>query len=259
MDLIWSKLLMGELKRIVKEQGFSYKDLAKTLKMSESGFKKLINSEDCSLGKVEKICNTVGIRITDLFISIEKLQLEEVRFTQLQESFFTSQRTGFLLFWLLAYERRPLTEAQSLLKLDSKKIWSMLRKMDSLNLIKVLPKDRLGLPQPHGIKWVGKTKFITDLYKKWGHHLLAQAIEKQGQASADSLFTIRYLKMSESTWKEFKGELEKTELQFTNRATREMRMSVQNLKHVRWLSVADQGSWAEDETRSDLRSGALLN
>jgi len=83
-----SKLLMSELKRIIKVQGFSYKELSAELKMSESGFNKLINSEDCNLSKIEKICNIVGIRMTDLFESIEKIQLKEVNFTIKQESFF---------------------------------------------------------------------------------------------------------------------------------------------------------------------------
>jgi hypothetical protein len=68
--------------------------------MSESGFKKLINSDDCGLSKIEKICNFIGIIMTDLFKSIEKLQLEEVSFTSNQEAFFTNQRLGLkLIIW----------------------------------------------------------------------------------------------------------------------------------------------------------------
>ncbi|MDD4976922.1 MAG: helix-turn-helix transcriptional regulator, partial [Bacteriovorax sp.] len=177
MDNNWSKLLISELKRIIKTQGFSYKELALALRMSESGFKKLINSEDCSLGKIEKICKFVGIRITDLFQSIEKLQLEEVSFNPKQETYFSTHRVAFLLFWLLVYERRSLVESQTLLKLEDKKMWSHLRKMDALNLLKVLPGDRLGLPHPRGIKWVGRTKFVNSLYVKWGHSLLNHGIE----------------------------------------------------------------------------------
>jgi transcriptional regulator with XRE-family HTH domain len=247
MDDNWTKLLLGELKRIIKAQGYNYKDISKALKMSESGFKKLINSEDCSLSKVEKICNFIGIRMTDLFRSIEELQLEEVSFSKGQELFFESERVGFLLFWLLVYERRSLVESQKLLNLEEKKMWSLLRKMDVLNLIKVLPGDRLGLPRPQGIKWVGKSKFINDLYRQWGSTLLNNAIGENANDLENSYFTIRYLKMCESTWKEFKLNLESLELQYTNTATREMRMNVQNLKHIRWLSIADQKSWAEDE------------
>ena len=247
MDDNWTKLLLNELKRIIKSQGFNYKELAEALEMSESGFKKLINSTDCSLSKIEKICNFVGVRMTDLFKSIEKLHLEEVSFSSDQELFFKTYRVGFLLFWFLVYERRSLEEAQNLLKIDNKKTWSYLRKMDALNLLKILPKDRISLPRPQGIKWVGSTTFIDDLYTKWGHSLLNYAIKKKGIDPENSYFSIRYLKMSESTWKDFKMNLENMEIQYTNIATREMRMGLKSLKHIRWLSIADQKSWAENE------------
>jgi len=50
--------------------------------------------------------------------------------------------------------------------------------------------------------------------------------------------------MSQSTWKEFKLKLESIELQYSNTVTREMRMNIQNLKYIGWLSIADQNSWA---------------
>jgi hypothetical protein len=88
---------------------------------------------------------------------------------------------------------------------------------------------------------------VNELYKKWGHSLLDEAIENKEGHFENSYFLIRYLKMSDSTWKEFKLKLENLELQYANAATREMRMNVKDLKHVRWISVVDQKSWAEDE------------
>ena len=257
MEYKWSPLLMRELKDLIKQQGYSYKTLSKELGMSESGFKKLINSDDCSLQKIEKITNIIGIRLMDLFSAIEEQHLVEKKFTSQQEEFFTSKREGFLLYWLLVYERRELQEAQELLRLDAKKGASLLRKMDSLNLLKVLAGDKLRLPQPQGIKWASQSQFVLDLYRKWGQSLLTSSLQNMLNSSDKKYFSIRYLKMSTSTWNEFVLALENLEKKIINTAVREMRMKSLDLHHVRWLWLADQKSWAEQELQdfASLRSG----
>ncbi|MGZ3744715.1 MAG: helix-turn-helix domain-containing protein [Pseudobdellovibrionaceae bacterium] len=243
----WSALLMKELKDMIKRQGYSYKTLAEELNMSVSGFKKLINSDDCNLQKIEKISDVIGIRLMDLFAAIEEQHLQEIQFTSQQENFFNSKREGFLLYWLLVYERRTLQEARGLLRLELKEYTSLLRKMDSLNLLKVFAGEKLGLPHPQGIKWASRSRFILDLYKKWGQDLLDASLQSLTQPSEQKYFSIRYLKMSQSTWNEFKIALENLEKKVINTAVREMRTQVQDLMHVRWLFVADHKSWAEQE------------
>ncbi|MBK9321946.1 MAG: helix-turn-helix domain-containing protein [Bdellovibrionaceae bacterium] len=250
MEYKWSPLLMRELKDLIKQQGYNYKNLSKELGMSESGFKKLINSDDCSLQKIEKITNIIGIRLMDLFSAIEEQHLKEKKFTPQQEEFFTSKREAFLLYWLLVYERRELLEAQDLLQLDTKKCNSLLRKMDSLNLLKVLAGDKLRLPQPQGIKWTSQSQFVFDLYKKWGQDLLTSNLQNMTSESDNKYFSIRYLKMSANTWKELVLDLENLEKKIINTAVREMRMKSLDLHHVRWLWIADQNSWAEQELHS---------
>lgn len=246
----WSPLLMRELKDMIKKQGYSYKEISENLDMSESGFKKLINSDDCSLKKIETIAGIIGIRVMDLFAAIEDQHLKEIVFTSQQEDFFTSKREGFLLYWLLVYERRSLDEAKSLLRLDQKRASSLLRKLDSLNLIKLFAGERMGLPQPEGVKWAHKSRFVRELYKKWGQDLLNSSLQTIMQNNEDKYFSIRYMKMSQSTWNEFRIELENLEMRTINTAVREMRMQVNDLLQVRWLTAADHKSWAEQELTS---------
>lgn len=58
--------------------------------------------------------------------------------------------------------------------------------------------------------------------------------------------------MSASTWNEFISALENLEKKIINTAVREMRMKSLDLHHVRWLCLADQNSWAEEELRDSV-------
>jgi DNA-binding Xre family transcriptional regulator len=256
MELNFTKQLMNELKRVIKEQGYTYSELAIALKMSESGFKKLINSKDCNLSKIENICRVIGIQISDIIQSTEQMQIVQVAFTTKQESFFISNRSGFLLYWLLVYERRNLEESQKTLSFDSKRLWTTLRKLDNLNLIKVHSNNRISLPKPVGVKWVGRTQFVNKVFAEWSHSLLDDILAKRetdpAPESPNAHFGIRYLRMTDSTWTEFKTELESLEVKYTNKATSEMRISSSRLNHVRWITLADQQSWVDAEIRKSI-------
>ena len=243
-----TRLVLSEIKLAMKKAKLTYVDVAKALRMSESGFKKLMNGKDCSLTKLEKICQIVGLRVSDLFRSVEGKDLKEVAFSPSQEDYFEKNPKGFLLYWMLAYERRNLTESLAILGLDEKNGFSILRKLDALGLLKIGVGNRLTLPQPKGIRWIGNSKFIIDLYRRWGTALLEDSLERLSKRSpkpaSDHYFAIRYFKMSESTWKEFLIALTNLELEYANRATAEMRLNITELGHVRWVTAVDNRSWA---------------
>lgn len=245
MDNGVTRLVLHEVKLALKKAGLTYVELAKEMKMSESGFKKLINGQDCSLAKLEQICKIVGLRVSDLFRAVEGKELKAVAFNQNQEEYFQKNPKGFLLYWLLAYERRELRESNILLSLDEKAAWLILRKLDGLGLLKILPGDRLSLPQPRGIKWTGSSAFIIDLYRRWCSALINDSLERLAAKSEDRdhYFAIRYFKMSENTWREFLLDLANLELEYANKATAEMRLNATKLGHVRWVTAVDNRSW----------------
>lgn len=241
--------LFEEIKELLKKRKIKYSQLALQLKMSESGLKKLLNSQDCSLSKIEKICAKLGVQVSDLIHAIEKKDLKEVQFTKKQELYFVAEPLSFLIYWGLVYERREALKVMEVLRLEPKKFWSLVRKLDHLELLKVMEGNRLVLPRIQGIRWVGRSKFVVDLYRSWGRSLYEGALNTVFQQSApgadDFYFTIRYLQMSESTWAEFKRELGELEARFSNRGTLEMRMHLGNLRHVRWITAVDNKSWLE--------------
>ncbi len=245
MELPVAKLLLREIKTKLKEQGLVYAEFSKKLGMSESGLKKLLASDDCAIGKIQKMCQALGLSFFDLAESIESQNLYETQFSAAQEAFFEKERTGFILYWLLVYERRSLIEAAQLLKLDGKKQQCLLLRLDRLNLVTLKAGGQLQIPDPIGIRWVGKTRFVLNLYRKWGLSLVERNLKNL--TKSEPYFMIRYFRASDQTFKDLKKELKEIEQRFANKATREMRVDISSLKHVRWLIAIDNESWIETD------------
>ncbi len=242
-----ASMILNELKIILKRNKIEYKELAAHLGLSESGLKKVMNAEDGSFSRLEQICRFLGVSLADVIHQIEDQELHNVAFTSSQEDFFAKDRIHFLTYWMLAYERRDSAEVQKLLQLGDRELWRILYRLDGLNLLRLQTGNRIKLPAPKAIKWVGRSKFVMDLYKKWSTQLISQTA---GNPDSGSRFLIRYLRMSESTWNDLCQAMIELDRQFSNRAVREMRLRTKNLRHVRWLTVADNRSWAEEELKN---------
>ncbi|MBL7672464.1 MAG: helix-turn-helix transcriptional regulator [Bdellovibrionaceae bacterium] len=245
-----SRLIFMELKKVMKERGLNYGQVAKATGRSESGFKKIMSANDCSLHRLESICGAIGLRLSDLILAAENRELLNVTFEPQIEDFFLRQREGFQLYWLLVYERRTLDQAQKIMRIEKKRLDSLVRTLDKLNLVKLLADDRIVVPTPRGVRWIGKSKFTISLYKKWAQLLVDRSLRELAEPDGrQKYFSIRYLQMSDSTWNDYLDSLEKVEVEFSNRATAEMRMKLHKLRHVRSLTIVDNGSWGEDDLR----------
>ncbi len=61
-----SQSLVAAIKRELKTQGLSYRELAKRLTLSESAVKQMFSGENMTLKRVDAICDVLGLDIEDL-------------------------------------------------------------------------------------------------------------------------------------------------------------------------------------------------
>ncbi len=71
-----------------------------------------------------------------------------------------------------------------------------------------------------------------------------------------SNFIVRALMMKNETYQELLSRLREVEAELTRRAIREMGLSTQNLKPMRWISLLDQTSFVPGKIGSPSLSGA---
>lgn len=230
---------IANLKIHLQKRKFTYRDLATGVGMSESGIKKIFSANDGSFQRLAQICEFVGISLTEIIRSDD---VTPVSFTPRQQTEFLKTPLLFEIFWLLVYERRNQEEVAQVMKLTSKELFKFLRRLDELDLIKLLPQGRLGIPSVIAVEWKGSDEFVKKMYSQWAQQLVSQVAKPD--LSAEEFFVIRYFQMTSQTWRDFVQAQRAIEKEFLRRSIAEMRSSnPSKLKHIRWVGAADTRSF----------------
>jgi transcriptional regulator with XRE-family HTH domain len=236
----------NNLKRALKQRGLTYHQLAHGIGLSESGVKKIFLAKDGSFQRLAQICRHVGISISEI---VEDNSSREVEFSQRQQQEFLKAPRLFHLYWLLVYERRSISDSQQALRLNKSECFSLMRKLDNLDLIKLLPGDRIRVPSIKAVSWSGDNEFVRKLYRDWSRDLVDSL--RMNTQQPNEFFLLRYLQMTSQTYTEFREALRNLEVEFVRRAIHEMRTQPSRVGHVRWLVAADKLSFVTgDELKS---------
>lgn len=228
------------LKAVLKAQRITYRELAKRVGLSESGLKKILGGRDGSFQRLASLCKEVGVSISEL-LEAQREKLLPITFTEEQQSFFLSQPLAFELFWKIVYERMPPEKAQLSMHLESQDALRIYRQLDKLNLLPLLPGDRVRVPALKQIKWSGDGPLIRKLYREWSLRLVESLARPD--LPADKLFIIRYFKMKPKTYQDFLYALRELEEEFLRRTIQDMKSEASDLADVRWVAAADNRSF----------------
>lgn len=237
-DLTEYQVVTQNLKRAIKDRGLTYRDIAQGVGLSESGVKKIFLAKDGSFQRLAQICRFIGFSVSEL---VEDSRTLEVGFSESQQQEFMKETKLFHLYWLLVYERKSVVRSQEVLKLTRAESFRLLRKLDTLGLIKLLPRDHIRLPSVKAVRWVGEGVFVRKLYQEWSRSLV-DALAKPGPQK-EYFFLLRYLQMTSETYAEFKTALASLEEEFVRRSIHEMRTQPSKVGHVRWLVAVDNRSF----------------
>lgn len=238
------KSLMIVFKRLLRERKISYAELAKKLGISESGVKKTFASEDGSYARLSQIANILGVKILDILEEIEQTSLVNVQLSKEQQAYFLKDPQLFSLYYKLVIERFPVDVAKRNLGFSDRLLFRYLKQLDELNLINLMPENKIKIPPIKMIRNFGSGPFLSKLYQDWGQTIVKDLADPQFQNTGH--FIVRCLKMKDETYKEFLARLQELEIEFTRRGVREMNISMQNLKPLRWMSFTDQQSFIKD-------------
>ena len=82
-----TQALITTLKKVLKSEGVTYRDLAKNMDLSEASIKRLFAQQSFSLQRLDQICQLLGMEISDLVKQMEssQQQIDELNEDQEQE------------------------------------------------------------------------------------------------------------------------------------------------------------------------------
>jgi len=129
------------LKEVMKSRGLNYKDVSEELGMSESGFKKLMSSKDCSVSKLDEICSVLNLSFSDL-AALSKDKKESLVLNKKQEEVFIKNPSYYHFFVELISNDYNWEKVKDKHRLTKKKCISILTALDKVNLIRLEAGDK---------------------------------------------------------------------------------------------------------------------
>lgn len=249
------RTVIAALKKILRSRGITYAELAKKLNLSESGTKKIFSGRDCSFRRLSQISKVLGFRVSDLLDEVENAQMTRVRFSEVQQQYFLKNRSTFGFFVKLVVERRSVDQIKSEFRLSDSQTFKLLKKLDELGLIQLLPKNAIKLPPLSLVKDFGPGPLLSQVYQDWSRGLASDLADPKNQASGQ--FIIRCFQMKDETYRELLGRLLELEKEFLMRSVREMSVATSVLKPVRFAWMTDQNSFIQGTLEGSVTSPVL--
>lgn len=170
-------LYLTAIKGALRARGLTYAELAGTLRMTESGVKKMLNAKDISFRRILDICDTLDILPGELFASTEQAAIPEIRFTARQEDALLKDRELLAVFWLFTIERKTPEEIAQGQRLTISDVRKLLQRLVTLELVsqrrnRFLPKF------PRKFRWPDDAKIARQLNRDWSSLTLRRALEQ---------------------------------------------------------------------------------
>lgn len=145
--------LVKTLKRRLKNQGLTYRDLAQSLGLSEPSVKRLFASERFTLDRIVEIANLLGYTLAELAQEAAVAENRLHTLTEAQEKELVTD-TKLLLVAVCVLNQWPVEAIVEKFKLTRPECIQHLVKLDRLRLITLLPGDRVRLNVARDFDWL---------------------------------------------------------------------------------------------------------
>ncbi|EGG94833.1 transcriptional regulator, XRE family [gamma proteobacterium IMCC1989] len=140
------------LKRAIKARGYTYSKLAQAMNMSELSIKRLFKEKDCKMSRLLEICRIIGLSIDELVNMQQRFKDTPEHLSEEVEVALAADKHLFLFFILLV-SKIDLASAQESLGFSRTEMYLQLRKLENLELIRLLGDDKYRFIVSLPIRW----------------------------------------------------------------------------------------------------------
>lgn len=148
-----TKQLIDSLKRALKGHGFSYKDVALQLELSQASVKRLFSESSFSLTRLDKICQMMDMEISDLVLQMNNESRSMLSELSLKQEDEIASDVGLLLVTVCVLNRWTMQQLIDHFHLSEPQCIRYLVVLDRLKLIELLAGNRVKLRVSANFKW----------------------------------------------------------------------------------------------------------
>ena len=180
------------LREILKSKKIRYRDLARELGISEQSIKRLFAGDDCSLERLEKICQVLGISFFDLVKMGEEKRAPTFTLSETVEAALASDPALFSFFQLLLLER-SVERVMRKSGLKEVKIRSGLRRLEDLGILELHPHDHIRWKVVGTHNWLMGGPLQRKFSKVWSEEFLDYLIKNPSGSGHYFTFSSRHI------------------------------------------------------------------
>jgi transcriptional regulator with XRE-family HTH domain len=145
--------LIATIKRELKSQGFTYKDVGRALKISEASVKRVFASESFTVTRLAQVSELLGLTLAELLQeSTSSLPPLDI-LTREQEAQLVSD-DKLLLVAVCSLNHWSLTDITSVYEIPKLEAVKRLRVLDRMGIIELLPGDRIRRRAKRDFDWI---------------------------------------------------------------------------------------------------------
>lgn len=146
-------VLIAALKQVLKSRGVTYAELARRLGMSEASVKRVFAKETFTLRRLDRVCQLIGIEITDLAKMVEQEAERVVQLSLEQEKEVVSE-PKLLLVAVHVLNQWTLDEIVTHYAITKTECIRLLVRLDRLRIIDLLPNNRIRVIVGRNFSWL---------------------------------------------------------------------------------------------------------
>lgn len=144
--------LIDALKRGLRAQGLTYRDLAVRLKLSEAAVKRMFSKRAMNLQRLEEICEVLDIGLAELGAEATRGRAPMARLSDAQEQAL-AEDPALLLALFLAINRWRQDEVLAHFDFTPARWTGLLVKLDRLGIVELLPGNRARPLTARNFRW----------------------------------------------------------------------------------------------------------
>ncbi|MCG8040453.1 MAG: helix-turn-helix transcriptional regulator [Candidatus Thiodiazotropha endolucinida] len=144
--------LLQALKRELRAKGVTYREVAEFLDLSENSVKRLFAERSFSIARLEKVCDLLGLELSDLVQIMVEGRERITMLTEDQEREMVGN-TKLLLVAICVFNRWQFEQILAEYRFTQTELTQLLAKLDRLRIIELLPLNRFKLVVDKNFTW----------------------------------------------------------------------------------------------------------
>jgi len=247
MQEITNLELTSALKMSLKSRGITYKWVADQIDVSEQTIKRLFREKDCSLSRLNQICQAVDISLYDLMKFAKHHVEPHTELTPEQVSFLGTHPSHFAFLFFLT-TNHTLLEIQSTYKLSDTTTFRYLRDLDRNGFLELSEDNKFRL-LTEGKLLMRLHGPVHDIVKSLNQLFFDHTIENDGAKGTEFSSSFRYL--APETLDSLNSELSDLNKKYRDIGHKSEKFLPKNrLIPVKWTTMASPfaicGKWGLD-------------